>query len=375
MMASSSSRREGHHSATPYAPLLLTTSEPHERALDSFSSPSPSPSPFSPFPPFPDEHRLTISTPPTPQPMHGSATDAAPPRSLHLLPPRSPASSPSPHPRASSPASPRSLVDDYDVPTCRICFEGGGELIIPCLCSGSSLHIHRQCLDDWRAVSVGKRGFSHCSTCGFQYQEEASLASASEQAEMTWRYRLLVVRDVCVVLAAVQAALCAITFLIARADDAAGLALLAAAPSCPPYLLYYLASLVLSLACLGLFGLTAKACGWEDRLLRRHPMAEGACCEECCHRCGASDCCRYGGGWGRSLRGGGEGLLLLLVLVVVVLALFGVLYGVIYGGALLERLSSRHIKRRWYRSEVEKHRVIDFTHHLDSLRALARKAK
>ena len=33
--------------------------------------------------------------------------------------------------------------------TCRFCFEGEGELIVPCKCSGSQKYVHRECLCTW----------------------------------------------------------------------------------------------------------------------------------------------------------------------------------------------------------------------------------
>ena len=33
--------------------------------------------------------------------------------------------------------------------TCRFCFEGDGELIAPCKCSGSQKYVHRECLCTW----------------------------------------------------------------------------------------------------------------------------------------------------------------------------------------------------------------------------------
>ena len=68
-------------------------------------------------------------------------------------------------------------------------------------------------------------------------------------------------------------------------------------------------------------------------------------------------------------------MLVLVVVVLVILAVFGVFYGVMYGSVIIERLTSRHIKRRWYRSAVEQYRVMDFTGQIDQLRNIARKAR
>uniref|UniRef100_A0A7S1PRF6 RING-CH-type domain-containing protein n=1 Tax=Alexandrium catenella TaxID=2925 RepID=A0A7S1PRF6_ALECA len=59
---------------------------------------------------------------------------------------------------------------------CRLCFEGEGgefgELIAPCECIGTSLWVHRTCLNQWRyhGQTVNNEAMSHCPTCRFQYE-------------------------------------------------------------------------------------------------------------------------------------------------------------------------------------------------------------
>lgn len=53
---------------------------------------------------------------------------------------------------------------------CRICFEGDGELIAPCLCDGNSKWIHRDCLNKWRASRTNPRALTQCEVCLFQYE-------------------------------------------------------------------------------------------------------------------------------------------------------------------------------------------------------------
>lgn len=53
---------------------------------------------------------------------------------------------------------------------CRICFEeepNDSNLIIPCRCSGTSIYIHRRCLDTWRNTSTNN--MDKCNTCKFPY--------------------------------------------------------------------------------------------------------------------------------------------------------------------------------------------------------------
>ena len=313
----------------------------HDTALD--SSPTSPPSIDDSL----DDHQISMSS------------DV--PSSTPLLPP------------SPVPSSQSGLVDDYDVPTCRICFDPDGELIIPCLCKGSSQYIHRQCLDDWRAVNINKPAFSQCSTCHFPYVYEPIVTTSAEQTQNALKYRLLLVRDVALFILAVQLVLVLFASLIGLLDRAAGDNIRLALPSSSPYLLFYLTALLLSLVLLGLFGLIAKCCGWEDRLLQRHPLQREGCCDDgcACTNWECHHCCRFGGGGG----GGGEALIVMLVIVVVVLAVFGIFYGILYGSMIVERLSSRHVKRRWYRNEVEKFRVVDWTGNLGELHRKERKDK
>ena len=52
---------------------------------------------------------------------------------------------------------------------CRICLDGApaSDLIAPCLCRGTQLWVHRDCLDEWRAT--GRGAFSQCGECCTPY--------------------------------------------------------------------------------------------------------------------------------------------------------------------------------------------------------------
>ncbi len=56
--------------------------------------------------------------------------------------------------------------------TCRICLEESNSrdsYISPCLCRGSALHVHRACLDTWRAQNPDGLNFRRCNSCHFEY--------------------------------------------------------------------------------------------------------------------------------------------------------------------------------------------------------------
>ncbi|GAA5838356.1 hypothetical protein JCM9279_003219 [Rhodotorula babjevae] len=64
-------------------------------------------------------------------------------------------------------------VDDR---LCRICFGGAedeeelGRLFSPCVCRGTSRHVHTKCLESWRKAAVSPKAFYECSQCRYQYK-------------------------------------------------------------------------------------------------------------------------------------------------------------------------------------------------------------
>ena len=47
-------------------------------------------------------------------------------------------------------STPMSTVEDYEhTPECRICKSSEGELVVACKCSGTSQHVHLDCLKKW----------------------------------------------------------------------------------------------------------------------------------------------------------------------------------------------------------------------------------
>jgi len=63
---------------------------------------------------------------------------------------------------------------------CRICYDetcDRGEVIVPCLCSGSGKYICLDCLEDWRVNGSSSKSFTHCPTCEFEYHLESNCAS------------------------------------------------------------------------------------------------------------------------------------------------------------------------------------------------------
>ena len=261
--------------------------------------------------------------------------------------------------------------DADSAPACRICFDGSseGELIVPCLCSGSSLWIHRRCLDEWRAVNVGLPAFSECSTCQFKFEYERPLVAPS--TFHTVKCRLLVVRDVLGLLLLSQVWLIVLAAFIGGFDDGAGHHLRRRFPHISPHPLYYLFSVLISLALLGVFGLLASWLGWEERLVgpRTDRMGDGCnCLCDGCNTSAGNANCGSGCSGGSSDDGCGTICFVIGMIVLLVLATIGLVYGIVYGSVLIERIVSRHMKKGWNWPVVERYPVVDWQHRQSELR-------
>ena len=106
-------------------------------------------------------------------------------------------------------------METEDSRECRLCFEGGGDLIAPCSCSGTSKWVHRACLNRWRSMNHNPRAFTHCSECQFEYRLELT---ARTQPEMQRRIQLRVARDSSLVFAMVQSVICTAAVLVRCGD-------------------------------------------------------------------------------------------------------------------------------------------------------------
>ena len=80
---------------------------------------------------------------------------------------------------------------------CRNCHDKGGDLISPCMCSGTMKWVHRSCLDTWRTVSPNKLSFSECDVCHFKYRVQKKTLGMWPRIS----FGLKITRDVIFVLA------------------------------------------------------------------------------------------------------------------------------------------------------------------------------
>ena len=87
--------------------------------------------------------------------------------------------------------------------TCRICLDDEGtDFIAPCACKGTQRYVHRSCRDRWRATTEGL-AFTQCNECKTRYKLRCPKRSDDDQYRK-WKFRLLVLRDVFIVVLLVQ---------------------------------------------------------------------------------------------------------------------------------------------------------------------------
>lgn len=83
---------------------------------------------------------------------------------------------------------------------CRICLDDEGPFISPCHCRGTSKFVHRACLDEWRAQQGVPLAFTHCSVCRFEYE----VTDAQPEPSRLMRFRIVVARDTLLLFVVVQ---------------------------------------------------------------------------------------------------------------------------------------------------------------------------
>ena len=106
---------------------------------------------------------------------------------------------------------------------CRICLDSDYpvDLISPCLCTGGSAFVHRKCLDKWRATNKSERVFHYCDVCQFQYVIEPVVADVLADRRRLLIFRLLVTRDILLIVLLIQVFLVGLTFLMQYCDRTA----------------------------------------------------------------------------------------------------------------------------------------------------------
>lgn len=240
---------------------------------------------------------------------------------------------------------------------CRVCFEGGGDLIAPCACRGSSRWIHRECLNSWRVRGSNPRALTNCCECGFQYRLVLCVTGDND-AEDRWRDMLRrLASQTFLGFLALQVAVLVLGLACHAVDRRELLAKLAGVRQdselepadllhdlCRHKLVYYCAGIAVLAAALGCFAAvswTCSACSGaaSEPIIRRATLDRDLCgcqvCSDCLdvcgHECGGLCCgpgCKCGVDCPSSIGAGTQAIHLLLFLLVV-----GVLAG-FFGAAV-----------------------------------------
>ncbi|GAQ91886.1 hypothetical protein KFL_008760020 [Klebsormidium nitens] len=227
---------------------------------------------------------------------------------------------------------------------CRICLESENchDFIAPCRCKGTQKYVHRECLDQWRAMKEGF-AFAHCTECKSPYKLRVHIPE-----DRRWRvikFRFFVTRDILLICTVVQLGIIALAYMIYGLDLLGGSSLQKAfwsdKPAAP---FYYCCGAGLFFSLLGLFGCCYSLCGSERGHL---PDCRNGCpcdCHVLPNVCLWTDC--QGLAECGSCAGlGAEGAPLLLVLAVVVVMLFavaGVFYSFFVATVVVQRVWQKH---------------------------------
>ncbi|CAF1957766.1 unnamed protein product [Rotaria magnacalcarata] len=225
---------------------------------------------------------------------------------------------------------------------CRICFDtdNPNDLISPCLCKGGSAYVHRKCLDDWRSVNKNGRAFKFCDVCQFEYVIEPVVDNPSSDKHRLLVFRLLVTRDMTLIVLLFQLIIVAMTFLI-------------------PWFDWFF------------------CCGWMND--NHNTNRSNDTCPNCacypyncicldCHGCDGPNNC---GGDG----GNGGGAAVVVIVIILIFAAIGIVVGVILTAMIVSEIMKRHTNKLWLRQEAKKYVVTDFQgrmHELENMPAQRR---
>ncbi|CAF0900887.1 unnamed protein product [Adineta steineri] len=254
--------------------------------------------------------------------------------------------------------------------SCRICLDNDdqNDLIRPCLCSGGSAYVHRKCLNSWRSMNRNGRGFKSCEVCQFEFVIEPVIDDPSADKKRLIIYRLLVSRDITLIILLIQAFIFGLAFLMLGADKQDRKIQNLYPDSFTYFGTYYLSSLIIFFALVGFFGLIGYCCGLmkNDNHNNNNCNCTGVQCF--CVGTSCNNCDSGSGGGGGS---GGEGILVVILIIVVIFAIIGVFVGVILSIMIVKSIMERHAKRLWLRQEAKKYIVKDFEGQLDQLRQIS----
>ena len=244
---------------------------------------------------------------------------------------------------------------------CRICLDNCNQqdLISPCLCTGGSEYVHRACLDNWRDMNKNGRAFEYCDVCQFQYVIEPIIDDPIGEKRRRRLFYLFVTRDLTIFMLIIQLIIIGIDFLLQIVDKKNQNLRKFYPPTMSIFFVYYLTSLILFLACLGLFGLIGFCCGLTQQDRNRTYHHNDNC--DCCYMvyctpdtsCNGCDCCQ-----GSNDDNGCAAIF--LIAVIVILAAIGIFVGNVLSWMIIDNIFKRHTNRLWLKQETKKYVVKDF---------------
>jgi len=235
------------------------------------------------------------------------------------------------------------------------------------------------------------RAFTHCPTCKFEYETQAIIINGD--LDRLWKFRCLVVRDTSLFFAAIQTVLALVGVALHQLDPAGRILHLyphdwaerkaLAHMSIGPY---YVSSVVLCLATLGVVSLGLKVAGrlpdgpprrearairdWQPTT-RNAPSSSCYCGPAACDFRGDVCCCCEGsvppcepcdcGAISCEGEGALGGLMMVALLMLATLAIVGLIAAVFSSTLVLQRIFQRHLHLLRRRSEAQELLVIDLS--------------
>ena len=224
-----------------------------------------------------------------------------------------------------------------DQKQCRICLddEHPDGIISPCLCSGNSAYVHRDCLNNWRSMNKNGKGFKACDICQFEYIIETVNSNPEEERKRLLKYYLYVSRDLLLLILLIQLIVLGVAYILKRTDKDSHNIQNLFPTSISGFLVYYLSAVTLLLALIGFIALVLFCYAVNCRDFMNNNSF-------------------------RNSSSNGKGVFALIVGVVMVFALIGLFVGIGLSVYILKEIMKHHSSKLWLRQEAEKYIVKDF---------------
>ncbi|CAF1355767.1 unnamed protein product [Adineta steineri] len=218
---------------------------------------------------------------------------------------------------------------------CRICLDTDNpdDLISPCLCSGGSAFIHRQCLDRWRSENIRGIGFKSCDICHFEYVIETIVDDPKAERTRLLKYYAFVIRDTTALILLVQLVILGLTFIVKRLDKKSENIKNQFPNWMNTFIIYYLTTVIILLALIGFIAMIilCRSGNWNF-----NPFSTG--------RSGTNS----------------NGIVACVIVFIIIFVLIGLVVGVFISGVILGKITKHHSSKLWLRQEAQKYVVKDF---------------